>query len=80
MKCMVDEQKLSCTSIIGQIFLRQIGLDISFKNAKITWCNKEMPSHPQNHFEDNEAIWKVLANEPHSTAKAHTTSLMMMQQ
>ena len=67
---MVNEQKLSCTSIVGRIFLRQIGSDISFKNAKVTWHDKEMPLHPQNCFDNKHAFHKALANEPHSTAEA----------
>ena len=74
---MVDKkQKLNNTLIIGRIFLGQIGLDMSFKNAKIAWHGKEMPLHPCNCFEDNHVVQKILTNEPCSTAKASTNIII----
>ena len=70
MKCAVDEQKLSHTLTIGRIFLRQIGSDISFKNAKVTQCGEEMPSRPWNCCNNKQVTQKVLTDEPHSTVEA----------
>ena len=30
-----------------------------------------MPLHPQNHFSDDQALRKILTNEPCSTAESH---------
>ena len=70
MKYIVNEHDLDCNHFIGRTFPRQTGLNVSSKEAKITWRGEEMPLHPRNHFNDKQVFEKALANELHSTAEA----------
>ena len=36
MKCAANEHNLGCDSIVGQIFLRQIGINIDFDDSGVT--------------------------------------------
>ena len=67
-KCTVNEKNLGCDLIIGRIFLWQVGLNVNFDEAEVTWQGEAVPSHPRDHFEDNQLMQKILTNEPCSTA------------
>ena len=71
MKCLVDLQDLNHTLKFGQIFLRQIGIEILLSESKVTRHGKEMPLHPQNCLDNNQTFNQAITNEPHSTAEAH---------
>ena len=70
MKCIVGEQDLDGNLIIERIFLQQMGLNASFREAEISQHGKDVPSHPCNHFKDNQIVQKVLTNESCSTMEA----------